>query len=151
MKKIFWFSNICLLTYHCRSESLELAWTECVGGCSDGARFISCYCGALIRSQAKYPICLRYSIWVPHWTKCSNVVNFIRTPSEGKVFQKTKNCKDMGVNHSSLLYYNGAWCFSRCNVLSHTFKLRQEIYIFLKNEIHKDVDDFADVDFFICS
>jgi hypothetical protein len=34
------------------------------------------------------------------------------------------------------------------NILSHTFELRQEIFIFLKEEGYKDAEYFADANFF---
>lgn len=55
----------------------------------------------------------------------------------------------MGAEHSSLLYYRSARWLSRGNVLSRTFELRQEIYIFLKEEGHKYANEFSDEIFLI--
>lgn len=46
-----------------------------------------------------------------------------------------------------LLYYSSITQLSRGYDLSRTFDLRQEIYIFLKEEGHKNANDFADADF----
>ena len=130
----------------------NLEWTKCVGVCTDGARSMSgCYGGlqALIRSKAPDAL----------WTHCVihrealaskylsptlnqvleyvvNVVNFIKTrPLKARFFKKL--CEDMGSEHTSLLYYSTSRWLSRGNILSRTFELRQEIYIFLKEEDHK--------------
>jgi hypothetical protein len=77
-----------------------------------------------------------------------NVVNFIKTrPLKAKFFKKL--CDDKGAEHSSLLYYSSARWLSCGNVLSRTFELRQEIYIFLKEEAHKYANEFSDENFFI--
>jgi hypothetical protein len=55
----------------------------------------------------------------------------------------------MGAEHSSLLYYSSARWLSRGNVLSRTFELRQEIYIFFKEEGHKYANEFSDENFLI--
>ena len=55
----------------------------------------------------------------------------------------------MGAENSSLLYYSSARWLSRGNVLSRTFELRQEIFIFLTEEGYKDAEYFADADFLI--
>jgi hypothetical protein len=55
----------------------------------------------------------------------------------------------MGAEHLSLLYCSSARWLSRGNFLSRTFELRQEIFIFLKEEGHKDAEYFADADFLI--
>jgi hypothetical protein len=55
----------------------------------------------------------------------------------------------MGAEHLSLLYYSSARWLSRGNVLSCTFELRQEIFIFLEDEGYKDTEYFADADFLI--
>lgn len=55
----------------------------------------------------------------------------------------------MGAEHSSLLYYSSARWLSCGNVLSRTFELRQEIYIFLKEEGHKYANEFSDENFLI--
>lgn len=36
---------------------------------------------------------------------------------------------------------------SRDNILLRTFELRQEIYVFLKEDEHKNANEFSDVDF----
>jgi hypothetical protein len=55
----------------------------------------------------------------------------------------------MGAEHLSLLYYSSARWFSCGNVLSRTFELRQDIFIFLKEEGYKDAEYFTDADFLI--
>jgi hypothetical protein len=55
----------------------------------------------------------------------------------------------MGAEHLSLLYCSSARWVSRGNVLSRTFELRQDIFIFLKVEGYKDAEYFADADFLI--
>jgi hypothetical protein len=65
---------------------------------------------------------------------------------KSKVFKKLR--EDMGAEHLSLLYYSSARWPSHGNVLSRTFDLRQEIFIFLKEEGYKDAEYFADADFF---
>ena len=61
------------------------------------------------------------------------VVNFIKTrPMKARFFKKL--CEDMGAEHTSLLYYCSSRWLSRGNVLSRTFELRQEMYIFLEEE-----------------
>ena len=77
-----------------------------------------------------------------------NVVNFIKARRLKARFFK-KLCDDMGAEPSSLLYNSSAWWLSRGNVLSRTFELRQEIYIFLKEEGHKYADEFSDKIFLI--
>lgn len=59
-----------------------------------------------------------------------------------------KLCEDMEAEHSSLLYYTSA--LSHDNILSYvrTFKLGQEMFIFLEEQGHKYAEDFADADFF---
>jgi len=47
------------------------------------------------------------------------------------------------------LYYGSARWLSRGNVLSRTFELRQEIYIFLKEEVQKYADEFSNENFLI--
>jgi hypothetical protein len=65
-----------------------------------------------------------------------NVGNFIKTrPLKARFFKKL--CVDMGSEHTSLLYYNTSRWLSCGRVLSRTFELRQEIYVFLKEEEHK--------------
>ncbi|XP_060846219.1 zinc finger BED domain-containing protein 5-like [Rhopalosiphum padi] len=145
------------------SENM-LDWIKCVGVCTDGARSMSGSYGglqSLIRSKAPDAL----------WTHCIihrealaakylspalnqvlecvvNVVNFIKTrPLKARFFKKL--CDDMGAEHSSLLYYSNARWLSRGNVLSRTFELRQEIYIFLKEEGHKYANDFSDKNFLI--
>jgi hypothetical protein len=66
---------------------------------------------------------------------------------KSKVFKKL--CEDMRTEHLSLLYYSSARWHSRGNVLSRTFELRQEIFIFPKEKGYKDAEYFADVDFLI--
>jgi len=144
------------------SENI-LDWTKCVGVCIDGARSMSgCYGGlqALIRSKAPDAM----------WTHCiihrealaskylspalnqvlecvMNVVSFIKTrPLKSRFFKKL--CEDIGAEHISLLYYSSARWLSRGNVLSRTFELRQEMYIFLK-EGHKNANEFSDGEFLI--
>lgn len=55
----------------------------------------------------------------------------------------------MRAEHTSLLYYSSSRWLSRGNILLRTFELRQEIYIFLKKDEHKNVNEFSDVDFLI--
>jgi len=77
-----------------------------------------------------------------------NVVDFIKTrPLKSRFFKKL--CEDMRAEHTSLLYYSNARWLSRGNILLRTFELRQEIYVFLKEEKHKNANEFSDVDFFI--
>jgi hypothetical protein len=75
------------------------------------------------------------------------VVNFIKyRPLKARFLKKL--CEDMGAEYLSLLYYSSARWLSRGNVLSRTFELRQEMFIFLKEEGYKDAQYFADVYFF---
>jgi hypothetical protein len=78
-----------------------------------------------------------------------NVVSFIKSrPLKARFFKKL--CEDMGAEHLSLLYYSSARWLSRGNVLSRTFELRQEIFIFfVKEEGYKDAEYFADAEFLI--
>lgn len=142
----------------------NLDWAKCVGVCTDGARAMSgCYGGlqALIRRKAPDAL----------WTHCIihrealaskflspalntvfeyvvNVVNFIKTrPLKARFFKKL--CDEMGSQHSSLLYFSSSRWLSRGNVLSRTYELRQEIYIFLKEEDHKYADYFVNEDFLL--
>ena len=55
----------------------------------------------------------------------------------------------MGSEHTSLLYYSTSRWLSRGNILSRTFELRQEIYIFLKEEDHKYTENFVNEDFLV--
>jgi hypothetical protein len=68
-------------------------------------------------------------------------------PLKARFFKKL--CDDMGAEQSSLLYYSSARWLSRGNVLSRMFELRQEIYIFLKEEGHKYANEFSDENFLI--
>lgn len=142
----------------------NINWTNCVGVCTDGARSMSGrYNGlqALIRGKAPDAL----------WTHCIihrevlaskhlspvlnlvmecviNVVNFIKTrPLKARFFKKL--CDDMGAEHSSLLYYCSSRWLSRGNVLKRTFELRQEIFIFLEEEGHKDAENFQNADFLV--
>lgn len=49
----------------------------------------------------------------------------------------------MRAEHISWLYYINARSLSRGNV-SRTFELREEIYVFLKEVKHKNVNEFSD-------
>lgn len=53
----------------------------------------------------------------------------------------------MGAEHTSLLYYSSARSFARGNILLRTLELRQKIYVFLKEEEHKNANEFSDIDF----
>lgn len=55
----------------------------------------------------------------------------------------------MGAKYTSLLYYSSARWLSRGYVLSRTFELRQEIYVLLKEEGHKNGNEFSDQVFLI--
>jgi hypothetical protein len=55
----------------------------------------------------------------------------------------------MGSEHTFLLYYSTSRWLSRGNVLCHTFELRQEIYIFLKEEEHKYTERFVKGDLLV--
>jgi hypothetical protein len=55
----------------------------------------------------------------------------------------------MGSEHTSMLYYSTSRWLSRGNVLSRTFELRQEIYIFLKEEEHKSTEHYVNEDFLV--
>jgi hypothetical protein len=140
-----------------------LDWTKCVGVCTDGARSMSgSYGGLQSFIKSKSPDAL--------WTHCIihiealaakylspalnqvlecvvNVVNFIKTrPLKARFLKKLYD--DMGAEHSSLLYCSSARWLSRVNVLSRTFELRQEIYIFLK-EGHKYANEFSNENFLV--
>jgi hypothetical protein len=66
-------------------------------------------------------------------SECSKL--YKNSAVESKIFQIV--CEDMGSEHTSLLYYSTSLWLSRGNILSSTFELRQEMYIFLKEEEHK--------------
>lgn len=142
----------------------SMEWTKCVGVCTDGARSMSgCYGGLQAYIRTKAPEAL--------WTHCIihrealaskqlsptlnqvlecvvNVVNFIKTrPLKARFFRKL--CEDMGSEHTSLLFYCTSRWLSRGHVLSRTFELRQEIYIFLKEEEHKYTEQFVNEEFLI--
>lgn len=53
-------------------------------------------------------------------------------------------CDDMGADHSALLFYCESRWLSRGKVIQRVFELRQEIYAFLKEENHKDAENFVD-------
>ncbi|XP_075213767.1 zinc finger BED domain-containing protein 5-like [Lycorma delicatula] len=139
----------------------NLNWSKYVGVCTDGARSLSgCYgeLQALIRSKSPNALethCIihREALAPKHLSPALNqvsecVVNLIKScPLKVVRFYK-KLCEDMGPEHSSLLYYSSARWVYRGNVLSGTFELRQEIFIFLKEEGYKYAEDFADVNFF---
>lgn len=55
----------------------------------------------------------------------------------------------MGAENSSSLYYISARLLSRGNVLSRAFEPRHDIYIFFKEEGHKNVNEFSDKMFLI--
>ncbi|KAL4126012.1 hypothetical protein QTP88_010244 [Uroleucon formosanum] len=139
-------------------------WTKCVGVCTDGARSMSgCYGGLQALIQNKAPDAL--------WTHCIihrealaskylspelnqvlecvlNVVNYIKTRSLKSRFFK-KLCEDMGAEHTSLLYYSSARWLSRGNMILRTFELREEIYVFIKEEGHKHASEFSNKEFLI--
>lgn len=139
-------------------------WTKCVGVCTDGARSMSgCYGGLQALIQNKAPDAL--------WTHCIihrealaskylspelnqvlecvvNVVNYIKTrPLKSRFFKKL--CEDMGAEHTSLLYYSSARWLSRGNMILRTFELREEIYVFIKEEGHKHASEFSNKEFLI--
>jgi hypothetical protein len=55
----------------------------------------------------------------------------------------------MGSERTSLLYYSTSRWLSRGNVLSSMIELRQEIYIFLKEEEHKYTEHFVNENFLV--
>jgi hypothetical protein len=55
----------------------------------------------------------------------------------------------MGSEYTSLLYYSTSRWLSHGNLLSRTFELRQEIYIFLKEEEHKYTKHFVNGEFLV--
>ncbi|KAL4126654.1 hypothetical protein QTP88_010863 [Uroleucon formosanum] len=139
-------------------------WTKCVGVCTDGTRSMSgCYGGLQALIQNKAPDAL--------WTHCIihrealaskylspelnqvlecvvNVVNYIKTrPLKSRFFKKL--CEDMGAEHTSLLYYSSARWLSRGNMILRTFELREEIYVFIKEEGHKHASEFSNKEFLI--
>jgi zinc finger BED domain-containing protein 5/7/8/9 len=139
-------------------------WTKCVGVCTDGARSMSgCYGGLQALIQNKAPDAL--------WTHCIihrealaskylspelnqvlecvvNVVNYIKTrPLKSRFFKKL--CEDMGAEHTSLLYYSSARWLSRGNMILRTFELREEMYVFIKEEGHKHASEFSNKEFLI--
>lgn len=137
----------------------NLDWTKCIGICTDGARsMFGHYTGlqALIRSKVLWTHCIIHrealasknlSPTLSQVLECVvNAVNFIKTrPLRARFFKKL--CNDIGAEHTSLLFYSSARWLSRGNVLSRTFELIQEIYIFLKEEGYKDAEYFTDVEF----
>jgi hypothetical protein len=79
---------------------------------------------------------------------CDECGEFYKISSLKASFFK-KLCEDMGAEHFSLLYYSSERWLSRGNVLSRTFELLQENFIFLKEEGYIDADYFANADFLI--
>jgi len=139
-------------------------WTKCVGVCTDGTRSMSgCYGGlqALIQNEANDAL----------WTHCIihgealaskylspelnqvlecvvYVVNYTKTrPLKSRFFKKLY--EDMGAEHTSLLYYSSARWLSRGYMILRTFELREEIYVFIKEEGHKHASEFSNKEFLI--
>jgi hypothetical protein len=137
----------------------SLEWTKCVGACTDDARSMSSYYRGLqsfIRSKARGPTALstgkhsRQNILSPTLNQVLEYVvnvNFIKTQLLKARF--SKNYVRIWDPNTSLLYYSTSRWISRGNVLSQMFELRQEIYIFLKEEEHKYTRHFVKEDFFV--
>lgn len=137
----------------------NLEWTNCVGICTDGARSMS---GRFQSIQAlvkqKSALCI--------WTHCMihrealaskemspglnivlttvvTVVNYIKMrPLKTRIFSAL--CKDMGAEHSTLLFYCEARWLSRGKCLQRVFQLRHEIAVFLEEENRPEAEMFRD-------
>ncbi|GFY12613.1 SCAN domain-containing protein 3 [Trichonephila clavipes] len=140
----------------------NIEWKNCVGICTDGARTMS---GKFKSIQAlvkqKSPLCI--------WTHCMihrealvskeispglnivlmtvvTVVNYIKMrPLKSRIFSGL--CRDMGVVHSSLLFYCGGRWLSRGKFLQRVYELRNEITIFLEEETYRKLRNFEMVYF----
>lgn len=137
----------------------NIQWKNCVGICTDGARAMS---GRFKSLQAlvreKSPQCI--------WTHCMihrealaakelspdlnivlttvvTVVNYIKMrPLKSRLFSEL--CKDMGADHSALLFYCDTRWLSRGKCLQRVYELRDEIAIFLEQENREEAEKFRD-------
>lgn len=137
----------------------NIEWKNCVGICTDGARTMS---GRFQSVQAlvkqKSPQCV--------WTHCMihrealaskemspglnivlttvvTVVNYIKMrPLKSRIFNAL--CKDMGAEHSTLLFYCEARWLSRGKFLQRVYELKEEIATFLEEENRPEAEKFRD-------
>lgn len=130
-------------------KEANLKWEDCVGICTDGAQAMA---GKRRGLQA---LIKRVSPNV-QWTHCMihrkalaskqlspklndvmtdviATVNYIKTrPVKARIFSAL--CKEMGSNHTAVLFHSKSRWLSRGKVLSRVFELQDEIRIFLKEE-----------------
>ncbi|GBL79466.1 SCAN domain-containing protein 3 [Araneus ventricosus] len=149
-----------ILSDFINEENIE--WKNCVGICIDCARSMS---GRFQSMQAlvkqKSPQCV--------WTHCmihrealaskemSLVLNIVLTTVVTVInYMKMRSlksrissalCKDMGAAHSALLFYCEARWLSRGKVLQLVYELRDEIAVYLKEEIDRKPRTFEKVRF----
>ena len=137
----------------------NLEWKYCVALCTDGARAMSGRFGGLralvqgVAVNAKWTHCLihrealasqqlsgYYHRVVEDVVK---TVNFIKArPLKARIFQRL--CDELGADYNKLLFYCNARWLSKGKVLLRVYELRNEIFIFLKEENHARASTFQD-------
>lgn len=71
-----------------------------------------------------------------------SAIKFIKnTPEKLRIF--VKMCKDMGSDHTYVLFYSSYCWLSLGNSLSRMFELRNEMYAYLKYENHACIESFS--------
>ena len=137
----------------------NLEWKYCVGLCTDGARAMSGRFGGLralvqgVAVNAKWTHCLIHREALASQKLSGDLnevlevvvktVNFIKTrPLKARLFQRL--CDELGADHNNLLFYCNARWLSKGKVLSRVYELRNEIFIFLKEENHTLATTFED-------
>uniref|UniRef100_K7FSU2 HAT C-terminal dimerisation domain-containing protein n=1 Tax=Pelodiscus sinensis TaxID=13735 RepID=K7FSU2_PELSI len=138
-------------------KSNLLQWLNCVGICTDGA------CSRPGCDRGLQVLICQKSRGVV-WTHCMihrqalaskylssalvtiNVVNYIKTrPEKARMFARFRG--EMGVEHTSLLFYCESRWLSHGNVLTRVFELRNERHQYLIEERCSSVHMFIDCDF----
>ena len=137
----------------------NLEWKYCVGLCTDGARAMSGCFGGLpmlvqgVAVNAKWTHCLIYREALASQQLSGDLngvlevvvktVNFIKArPLKARLFQHL--CDELEAEHNNLLFYFNARWLCKCKVLLRVYELRNEIFIFLKEENHALATTFKD-------